>query len=198
MVNKKSQMKMAEDADVLALLADLKKVHEEMKDQCPSRQEVMEQEIRLGQERMEKVQEEVKNQIQENKVQRMIIVLQKRLSYFEIRPRNFLASSELMYARPTVKPLTFDGKMPWTIFKTQFDVVSSAKGWSDCVKASQLLTSLRESAEEILQGIAADKLIDLTTIEKALESRFGDNHLTQLYRTELKTRRQKPEESFQI
>ncbi|GBL76902.1 hypothetical protein AVEN_12582-1 [Araneus ventricosus] len=45
-------------------------------------------------------------------------------------------------------------------------------------------------------GIPADKLTDLTTIEKALESRFGDSHLMQFYRTELKTRRQKPGESL--
>ncbi|GBM98132.1 hypothetical protein AVEN_229774-1 [Araneus ventricosus] len=31
-------------------------------------------------------------------------------------------------------------------------------------------------------------------MEKSLESRFGDSHLTQFYRTELKTRRQKPGE----
>ncbi|GBM00015.1 hypothetical protein AVEN_214094-1 [Araneus ventricosus] len=34
--------------------------------------------------------------------------------------------------------------------------------------------------------------MDLSTIEKALEARFGDRHLTQFYRTKLKTRRQKP------
>ncbi|GBN76318.1 hypothetical protein AVEN_228123-1, partial [Araneus ventricosus] len=69
-------------------------------------------------------------------------------------------------------------------------------GWTDFVKASQLVASLRGSAAEVLQGIPADKLSDLTTIEKALESRFGDSHLTQFYRTELKTRRQKPGESL--
>ncbi|GBN69456.1 hypothetical protein AVEN_138124-1 [Araneus ventricosus] len=51
---------------------------------------------------------------------------------------------------------------------------------------------------EVLQGIPADKLTDLASIEKALESRFGDSHLIQFYRTELKTRRQKPEESLQV
>ncbi|GBL98278.1 hypothetical protein AVEN_174077-1 [Araneus ventricosus] len=85
-----------------------------------------------------------------------------------------------------VKSLTFDGQTSWTVFKTQFDVVSSNYGWTGLVKASQLVASLRESAAEILQGIPSD-LTDLTTIEKALEARFGDNHLTQFYRTELKT-----------
>ncbi|GFT07249.1 CCHC-type domain-containing protein [Nephila pilipes] len=41
-------------------------------------------------------------------------------------------------------------------------------------------------------------LTDLTPIERALESLFGDSHLTQFYRTELKTRRQKPGESLQV
>ncbi|GBL75460.1 hypothetical protein AVEN_194637-1 [Araneus ventricosus] len=53
------------------------------------------------------------------------------------------------------------------------------------------------SAAEVPQGIPADKLTNLTTIEKALESRFGDSHFTQFYRTELKTRRQKQGESLQ-
>ncbi|GBM02156.1 hypothetical protein AVEN_190582-1 [Araneus ventricosus] len=36
------------------------------------------------------------------------------------------------------------------------------------------------------------------TIEKILESRFGYSHLIQFYRTELKTRRQKPGENLQV
>ncbi|GBN71181.1 hypothetical protein AVEN_133438-1 [Araneus ventricosus] len=54
------------------------------------------------------------------------------------------------------------------------------------VKASQLVASLRGTAAEVLQGIPADTLTDLTTIEKAVESRFGDSHLTQFFRTELR------------
>ncbi|GBN09632.1 hypothetical protein AVEN_177371-1 [Araneus ventricosus] len=40
--------------------------------------------------------------------------------------------------------------------------------------------------------------MDLMTIEKALEARFRDSYLTQFYRTELKTRRQKLGESLQV
>ncbi|GBM28165.1 hypothetical protein AVEN_221832-1 [Araneus ventricosus] len=147
MVNTRSQTKMADNADLLALLAEMKKSMEK------------------GQEEMKNGQEEMKNQIQGVKGK---------------------------LRKPTVKSLTFDGQTSWTVFKTQFDVVSSANGWSNFVKASQLVTSLRGSAAEVLQGIPSDKLTDLTTIENALEARFGDSHLTQFYRTELKTRRQKP------
>ncbi|GBN47720.1 hypothetical protein AVEN_39063-1 [Araneus ventricosus] len=45
---------------------------------------------------------------------------------------------------------------------------------------------------EILQLIPADKLTDLTS------SRFGDSHLAQFYRTELKTKLQQTGESPQL
>ncbi|GBM28186.1 hypothetical protein AVEN_36134-1 [Araneus ventricosus] len=81
-----------------------------------------------------------------------------------------------------LKPLTFEGQTSWTISKTQFDVVSSTNGWTDFVKASQLVASFRGSEAEVFHGIPADKLTDLTTIEDALESRFGDIHPSQFYR----------------
>ncbi|GBN77944.1 hypothetical protein AVEN_115794-1 [Araneus ventricosus] len=134
----------------------------------------------------------------EEKVQVRIGDLEKRLSELEDRPINFPANPDLTYSRPMVKSLTFDGQTSCTVFKTQFHVVSSANGWNNFVKASQLVTSLRGSEAEVLQGIPSDKLTDLTTIENALEARFGDSHLTQFYRTELKTRRQKPGESLRV
>ncbi|GBM86428.1 Transposon Ty3-I Gag-Pol polyprotein [Araneus ventricosus] len=160
----------------------------------------MEEEVQDVKGKIEEVQGEVHMKIEEVKseVKEKMSDLERRLSDLETRPNNVPANSELMYSRPTVKPLTFDGLTSWTVFKTQFNVVSSTNGWTDFVKASQLVASLRGSAAEVLQGIPADKLTDLTTIEKALESRFGDSHLTQFYRTELKTRRQKPEESLQV
>ncbi|GBN76171.1 hypothetical protein AVEN_195921-1 [Araneus ventricosus] len=249
---------MAENADLLALLAEMKKSmekgqeemrkgqeemkdimekgqeemrkgQEEMKDIMEKGQEEMKDKMEKGQEemkdKMEKGQEEMKNEIQthvESKVGEIkdhvnsciekieedvqsvkreigeIGDLEKRLSELEDRPINFPANLDLTYSRPTVKSLTFDGQTSWTVFKTQFDVVSSANGWNNRVKASQLVASLRGSAAEVLQGIPSDKLTDLMTIENALEARFGDSHLTQFYRTELKTRRQKPGESLQV
>ncbi|GBN04028.1 hypothetical protein AVEN_275311-1, partial [Araneus ventricosus] len=160
----------------------------------------MEEEVQDVKGKIEEVQGEVHMKIEEVKseVQEKMSDVERRLSGLETRPNNVPANTELMYFRPTVKPLTFDGLTSWTVFKTQFNVVSSTNGWTDFVKASQLVASLRGSAAEVLQRIPADKLADLTTIEKALESRFGDSQLTQFYRTELKTRRQKPGESLQV
>ncbi|GBM66532.1 hypothetical protein AVEN_133236-1, partial [Araneus ventricosus] len=149
--------------------------------------------------KVENVKSKVKGKIEEveHKVQGKISEIERRLSELEDRPFSFSASPEFMHPRPTIKSLTFDGQTSCTVFKTQFDIVSSTNGWMDFMKASQLVASLRGSAAEVLQGIPADKLTDLTTIEKALESRFGDSHLTQFYRAQLKTRRQKPGESLE-
>ncbi|GBM39457.1 hypothetical protein AVEN_209221-1 [Araneus ventricosus] len=249
---------MADNADLLALLAEMKKSMEKGQEEMKDRMEKGQEEMRKGEEEMknqiqshveskvgeikdhvnsciekieedvqsvkreigevkgeverkiEEVEDKVQGKIEEmedkvqgkieevkEKVQVKIGDLEKRLSELEDRPINFPANPDLTYSRPTVKSLTFDGQTSWTVFKTQFDVVSSANGWNNRVKASQLVASLRGSAAEVLQGIPSDKLTDLMTIQNALEARFGDSHLTQFYRTELKTRRQKPGESLQ-
>ncbi|GBL96759.1 hypothetical protein AVEN_138652-1 [Araneus ventricosus] len=173
---------------------------EEMKNHVDGCIGKIEEEVQCVKLKIENVESEVQRKIEESncEVQEKIGNLERRISELEERPNYFPASPEFISSRPTVKPLTFDGQTSWTVFKTQFDVVSSTNGWTDFVKASQLVASLRGSAAEVLQGIPADKLTDLTTIEKALESRFGDSHLTQFYRTELKTRRQKPGENLQV
>ncbi|GBM91843.1 Retrovirus-related Pol polyprotein from transposon 297 [Araneus ventricosus] len=234
---------MAENTNLLALLAEMKKSMEKGQEEMKTGQE----EMRKGQEKMknqiqshieskvreikdhvnsciEKIEdvqiakreigevkdeverkiEEVEDKVQgkieevEEKVQVKIGDREKRLSELDDIPVNFPVNPELTYSRPTVKSLTFDGQTSWTVFKTEFGVVSSENGWNNRVKSSQLVASLRGSAAEVLNGIPSDKLTDLWTIEKALEARFGDNNLTQFYRSELKARRQKPGESLQV
>ncbi|GBO44457.1 hypothetical protein AVEN_98109-1 [Araneus ventricosus] len=172
----------------------MKGLIDEVKGEVQRKIDEVEEKVQM---KLEDVKSEVKGKIEEveRKVQGKIVEIERRLSELEDRPFSFSASPEFMHTRPTIKSLTFDGQTSWTVFKTQFDVVSSTNGWTDFVKASQLVASLRGSAAEVLQGIPADKLTALTTIEKALESRFGDSHLTQFFRTELKTRR--PGENLQ-
>ncbi|GBN20268.1 hypothetical protein AVEN_106506-1 [Araneus ventricosus] len=163
---------------------EMRSGQEEIKNQIQAHVESQVDEIKIHVDGcIGKIEEEVqcmKGKIDkvESEVQKKIGNLERRISELEARPNNFQTSPELMYARSTIKSLTFDRQTSWTVFKTQFDVVSSTNGWTDFVKASQLVASLRGSAVEVLRGIPADKLTDLTTIEKALESRFGDSHLT--------------------
>ncbi|GBM54563.1 hypothetical protein AVEN_79611-1 [Araneus ventricosus] len=152
---------------------EIKGLIDEVKGEVQRKIDEVEEKVQI---KVEDVKTEVKGKIEEveHKVQGKIGEIERRLSELEDRPFSFSASPEFMHPRPTIKSLTFDGQTSWTVFKTQFNVVSSTNGWTDFVKASQLVASLRGSAAEVLQGIPADKLTDLTTIEKALESRFGD------------------------
>ncbi|GBM96185.1 hypothetical protein AVEN_2593-1 [Araneus ventricosus] len=160
--------------------------------------------MEAGQKRMEQVQEEMKDLIRAGKEEMRVHVASQVegirdhvdgcIGRMEEEVQGVKGKIEEVKTEVQEKMSDLERRL---IFKTQFDVVSSTNGWTDSVKASQLVASLRGSAAEVLQGIPADKLTDLTAIEKALESRFGDSHLTQFYRTELKTRRQKPGESLQ-
>ncbi|GBO07924.1 hypothetical protein AVEN_215828-1 [Araneus ventricosus] len=193
---------------LFAMMAEMKAGQEEMR----VAQAGLEQKMETGQQRLEQEmrsgQEEIKSQIQahtESHVEEMKTHVDECIGKIEeevqcVKLKIEKVKSELVqnsYLPDRQSNPTFNGQTSWTVFKTQFDIVSSTNGWTDFVKASQLVASLRGSAAEVLQGIPADKLTDLTTVEKALESRFGDSHLKQFYRTELKTRRQKPGESLQ-
>ncbi|GBM94108.1 hypothetical protein AVEN_237383-1 [Araneus ventricosus] len=188
-----------------AMKKELERIEKEMQsgqEQMKNGQEEMkaglEKRIEQGQAEMKKGKKEMKNQIQSHFESQVGEIKDHANSCIERIEDVQSEKREIGESRPTVKSLSFDGQTSWTAFKTQFDVVSHANGWNNSVKANQLVATLRGSAAEVLQGIRADKLADLKTIEKALQSRFGDSHLTQFYRTELKTRRQKPGEILQI
>ncbi|GBM21775.1 hypothetical protein AVEN_29221-1 [Araneus ventricosus] len=119
------EIKSLEKEDIQGVKREIGKVKDEV-------QRKIEEVKREVQGKIEEEKGEVQRMIEEvkNKVQGRISDIEKRLNDLdlEIRPDNFPVSPEVMYSRPTVKSLTFDGKTSWTVFKTQFDVVSSANG----------------------------------------------------------------------
>ncbi|GBN65897.1 hypothetical protein AVEN_181729-1 [Araneus ventricosus] len=155
---------------------------EEMKVRQEEMKAGLEKKMEAGQERTEHVQEEMRDLIRASKEEMRDLIR---------------ASKEEMRAHVASQVEEIKEHVDGCIGRMEEEVQGSTNGWTDSVKASQLVTSLQGTAAEFLQGIPANKLTDLTTIEKALESRFGDSHLTQFYRIELKTRRQKPGERLQ-
>ncbi|GBL78374.1 hypothetical protein AVEN_42893-1 [Araneus ventricosus] len=119
----------------------------------------------------------------------------KRLGELEDRPNSFPISPIYVFQ---IDSQTLHIRRTNIMNRFQNSVRHYTNGWTYIMKASQLLASLQVSGAEVLHGILADKLMVRATIEKALESRFGDNHLTQFHRTELKTIRQKQGESLQV
>lgn len=94
-----------------------------------------------------------------------------------------------------IKASVYDGKTAWSVYKTQFDLIASANDWDDTTKAYQLTASLRGEAADILQTIPENKRADLFCLTSALELRYGEKHLKDYSRLQLKLRKQKSGES---
>lgn len=100
-------------------------------------------------------------------------------------------------AVPKLKPPTFDGKSSFVIFRLQFEAAAEKNRWDNEDKATALMLALRGEASEVLKTLpsAAHKNYDL--ILATLQRRYGEEHKQDLFRIELRNRKQKPGESLQ-
>jgi len=103
----------------------------------------------------------------------------------------------VLASRGSIKISTYDGKTSWSVFKTQFGMVSTANGWTDIDKAFHLAASLRGEAADILQTIPEERRTNIEALISALDMRFGEQHLQDYYRLQLRTRQQTANETLQ-
>ena len=92
------------------------------------------------------------------------------------------------------RPSPFDGKMPWDVYHTQFELLAQLNGWSDKEKAAHLAVNLREDAATVLTNLPVAKRQDYAALKSALESRFGTKNQIDLFRTRLRMRSRNKEE----
>jgi len=94
-----------------------------------------------------------------------------------------------------MKPATYDGTGSWTDYKAHFQACAELNKWSYAEKGLYLSVSLRGQAQGVFGNIAS-KSSDYDGLVKALEERFAPPNQTELYRIQLKDRRQKASESM--
>ncbi|KAL1474127.1 hypothetical protein MTO96_038217 [Rhipicephalus appendiculatus] len=94
------------------------------------------------------------------------------------------------FFRAQLPPPTFDGTTSWAAFLVQFESVATLNGWTVQDKAQVLVVQLRAAAAEYLEYIPQVIRSNYEALVSALESRFGDHHLLQLYLAQLKHVRQ--------
>ena len=94
-----------------------------------------------------------------------------------------------------IKPATFDGTGNWLDYKAHFEVCAQLNGWSEQEKGLCLAVSLRGQAQGVFGNIA-NRSHDYIELVKALEDRFAPPNQTELYRVQLRERRQKASESL--
>ncbi|KAJ3652279.1 hypothetical protein Zmor_018257 [Zophobas morio] len=87
--------------------------------------------------------------------------------------------------------------MPWSSYKKQIEAAATVNLWKEEQKAAALVTALRSAALERLQTLYDKNISKCSALTSALELRFGDEHLKQVFATQLKTRTQKVGEFLQ-
>ena len=94
-----------------------------------------------------------------------------------------------------MKPATYDGSVAWMDYKAHFDACAELNGWTDQQKGLYLSVSLRGQAQGVFGNLESGKH-DYGDLVRALEERFAPPNQTELYRVQLRERRQKASESM--
>ncbi|VDI55856.1 Hypothetical predicted protein [Mytilus galloprovincialis] len=105
--------------------------------------------------------------------------------------RAYRGDNSIHKSKNIIKPATFDGKGSLIDYKSHFDACSNINGWTDVEKVLYLAISLRGQAQEVLGNLPTNKRQNFKELVRSLEERFSPANQTELYRTQLRERRQK-------
>lgn len=94
-----------------------------------------------------------------------------------------------------IKPATYDGTGHWADYKAHFDACAEINGWTEREKGLYLAVSLRGQAQGVF-GNLATKSGSYKELSNALQERFAPPNQTELYRVQLKERRQRATETL--
>ena len=98
--------------------------------------------------------------------------------------------------RVTPRMYTGNGNTSWREYKGHFERVSRINGWRDEQKLDYLLVHLAEAALTYVETLAPERTYTYRGISAALEERFGDAQLAEVFKSELRSRRRRTEESL--
>lgn len=94
------------------------------------------------------------------------------------------------------KPASFDGTTNWKDYIVHFDMIAELNYWTDEVKALELATSLRGSALSVLSDLRPEYRYSFRHLVSALSARFEPENQTEIYKTQLKCRIRRKNESI--
>ena len=111
-------------------------------------------------------------------------------TYDQIVPRNKFPQ------KPVVFPDKYDGSVSWPDYNAHFELCADLNMWTDKQKANYLAVSLRGSAQELLGDMSLDMRQDYKYLTETLCARFGSKGQNELFRTQLKSRLRKANETL--
>lgn len=94
------------------------------------------------------------------------------------------------------RPQEFDGSVSWEAYKTQFELLASARQWSREEMALQLVCALKGAALEVLNQLPAAQRSSYSEVTAALERRYGHQHQSEVFRTRFRARTRGPGETL--
>lgn len=97
---------------------------------------------------------------------------------------------------PNIKPATYDGTTSWLDYKSHFEACAKLGKWDETEKGLYLSVSLRGSAQGVLGNLSDGREMNYKELVSALSDRFAPPDQMDLYRTQLRERRQKASESL--
>ncbi|XP_067618021.1 uncharacterized protein [Eurosta solidaginis] len=127
----------------------------------------------------------------EEKIEAEVDALRGRIQELHLNHLAVLASN------PKVKIPSFDGSVPFQVFKLQFEKTAAVNNWNAEDKVAALLVALKGPAAEILQTIPEGERNNYEALMAAVERRYGSEHRKQIYQIELQNRHQRANETLQ-
>ena len=143
-------------------------------------------------ERLERVEADVKTQLEKNSVKCPVVQPAGATPEFErikqepITPHSLphtLGESKLLQ-----KPVKYDGRTPWEPYLAQFNIAAHMNSWDEPEKAAFLAISLTGPALAVLGNLAENKHNDFQALVSALQLRFGSGHQAEIARVSFKNR----------
>ena len=110
--------------------------------------------------------------------------------------RSNAGDQDVARSKLCMKPATYDGTGLWNDYLSHFESVSLLNHWTETEKGLYLAASLRCQALGILGNQPRDDRQNYTRLVQSLQDRFAPSNQTELYRSQLRERRQKASESL--
>ncbi|XP_067622357.1 uncharacterized protein, partial [Eurosta solidaginis] len=165
----------------------------EMSTQITSKIEAQETRISEMSSQMSSQLEEQKTYMSErqDKMEAEMDALKDRIQELQLN-RPITSASTLKLKSPT-----FDGSVPFQVFKLQFEKTAAVNNWNAEDKVAALFMALKGPAAEILQTIPEGERNCYEALMGVLERQYGTEYRRQMYQVELLNRFQWPGETLQ-
>ena len=109
---------------------------------------------------------------------------------------DLLGEEQTPPSRTQVKPRVYEGTTTWREYYNHFQRVSRINGWTEGQKLDLLWVNLTGEALSYTENLTPEQTATYDDLCRVLDGRFGDKHLSEVFKSELRSRRRRSGESL--